>query len=496
MKKKLIFCLIISIVFLLIGTKSSPLYTLNDWYDAQCFFTMGKSMMNGSVPYLDLFEQKGPLLFLIYGIASLISTDSFIGVFIIEVIAYTIFLYYIDKIITMYLPEKYSYILLTILSLLILSSRSFTHGGSCEELCFPLLAITVYYFIKYLKNNYISNKETLIIGILTGCIFWMKYTLLGFSFGFVLAVAIKKIKNKEWKDFIIKIFYFLLGITVTSIPWIIYFGIHKGGLKSLVDIYFLFNITSYADNITITQKIINFFITIKGVLIKYYQYLILIIIPMIISIKTKLFFNHTKDNICLLISTLLLLTFLFIGGTNYRYYSLPMQPLMIFGLIYIASIIDKNKIGKLIKNHHIIVTILTIIICLPIAYYRSPNTEYIKKDKNDYAQYTFLEEISPNSTILNYGFLDGGFYFTTKTYPTQYYFQKNNIKYDVFPQNIDEQRKYIQEKRTDYVIASNKTSKQDLELLEKNYILIKTHTQKYEEHKRTYYLYQRREQQY
>ena len=72
-KKKIIFCLIIASLFLCMNTKSSPLYKLNDWYDAQCFFTMGKSMMNGLVPYLDLFEQKGPLLFFIYGIASIIS---------------------------------------------------------------------------------------------------------------------------------------------------------------------------------------------------------------------------------------------------------------------------------------------------------------------------------------------------------------------------------------------------------------------------------------
>ena len=128
--KKVLFYMLISILFLSIGTKSSPLYQINDWYDAECFFTMGKSMMHGIVPYLELFEQKGPLLFFIYGIASLISNSSFIGVFILEIISYTIFLFYIDKIIKIVIPEKYSYILLPILSLLILSSRSFTDRKS------------------------------------------------------------------------------------------------------------------------------------------------------------------------------------------------------------------------------------------------------------------------------------------------------------------------------------------------------------------------------
>ena len=47
-------------------------------------------MFNGKVPYKDLFEQKGPLLYLIYGIGYLISHDTFLGVYLLEVISYTI----------------------------------------------------------------------------------------------------------------------------------------------------------------------------------------------------------------------------------------------------------------------------------------------------------------------------------------------------------------------------------------------------------------------
>lgn len=487
--KKIYYYLLISILFLLIGTKSSPLYQINDWYDAECFFTVGKSMMKGIIPYLDLFEQKGPLFFLIYGIASIISNNSFIGVFILEVISYSIFLYYIDKIISLFTKEKYSYILLPILSVLILSSRSFTHGGSCEEFTFPILAITAYYFIKYLQTNKINNKETFIIGIMTGLIFWMKYTLLGFQIGFCIIVIIKELKENNWKELLHKIYYFILGFTVTCIPWIIYFSIKKDGLKSLINVYFLFNITSYSNDFNIIQKIINCLNTINGVLIKYYQYLILIFIPSILSIKTKTFFKERINNIYLIIPIICLLIFLFIGGTNFRYYSLPMQPFMILGLIYITKCIKEFKISNLINKYIIEITIITIIICLPIAYYHSPNTKYLKYKKEDYAQFIFAEKIEKNKTILNYGFLDGGFYFTTNTYPTVYYFQKNNINYKLYPKNTDEQRRYVKEKLVDYIITNNKIKKQDIELIEENYQLIMTHTQKYEEHIRTYYLY-------
>lgn len=490
-KKKILYCILISITFLLICTKSSPLYRINDWYDAQCFFTVGKSMINGKIPYLNLFEQKGPLLFLLYGIASLISNNSFIGVFILEVISYSVFLYYISKIIEIYLDKKYSYILIPIIVLLMLPTRSFTHGGSCEEFCFPILAILIYIYIKYLKNKDISNKDTIIVGILSGILLWMKYTLLGFSIGFCITVLIKSLIDKNYKNLISKVGYFTLGITITTIPWLIYFGLHKNGIKSLIDVYFLFNINSYANNYTLLQKLINCFNTIKGVIFRYYQYLILIIIPMVLSIKTKTFFKETKNNIYLLISTLLLLITIFIGGTNFRYYSLPIQPFMIFGLIFIATIIKDKRINNVILNNTKYIVPIIIIVCLFISYYRSPNTKYISKNKSYYAQYTFLDSIKPNSSILNYGFLDGGFYFTTKTYPNQYYFQRNNIIYELFPNNTDEQKRYIKEKQTDYVIINNELAEDELKILKENYNLIDSHTQQYEEYTRTYYLYEK-----
>lgn len=42
-------------------------------------------MMNGKVLYRDIYEQKGPLLYVVYGLAWLISHDSFIGAYTIYV---------------------------------------------------------------------------------------------------------------------------------------------------------------------------------------------------------------------------------------------------------------------------------------------------------------------------------------------------------------------------------------------------------------------------
>ena len=55
--------LISAIVTITVFSKSSPLYPLNDWVDANCFLTTGKALLSGQVLYRDVYEQKGPLLY-------------------------------------------------------------------------------------------------------------------------------------------------------------------------------------------------------------------------------------------------------------------------------------------------------------------------------------------------------------------------------------------------------------------------------------------------
>lgn len=488
-KKIVLYCLVISFLFLLLCTKNSPLYKMNDWQDVNAFFTMGKSMMNGIIPYVDLFEQKGPLLYLIYGIGSLISNDSFIGVFILEVLFFTVTLYYMAKIVKLFLKDEMIYLLLPLIAVFILTSRVFTHGGSCEEFSFPFIVISLYIFIKYLKTNMISNKETIVVGLMAACLLWMKYSLLGFHLGFILVVIFKMIKEKDFKGLLRKAALFLGGFLVGTIPWLIYFKINNG-LDKLIDVYFLFNVSSYGHQGNIFDKIASCFSLISSKLLCNYEYLILIFLPLVISIKKKIFFCDKIDNIYLIFVFFCMIFGIYIGGVNYRYYALPIFIFMIFGLIFIVK--TNTLIPKKIKyNDLVILSLIINMWCFGIIWIRSSNVQYLKYDKSDYAQFVFADLIEKNKTILNYGFLDAGFYFTTKTIPNVYYFEKQNVNYNIYQENIDEQNRYIKEKKTDYVIVKTKNAKK-VPQLEENYDLIKTMKQKYEEKIIEYSLYQKK----
>ena len=71
---------------LAVCSKSSFLYPMNDWVDVNCFVTVARGWMNGLLPYRDLMEQKGPLIYLIHAIGLVFSPGNYHGLFLLEVI--------------------------------------------------------------------------------------------------------------------------------------------------------------------------------------------------------------------------------------------------------------------------------------------------------------------------------------------------------------------------------------------------------------------------
>ena len=61
----ILFCILSATLFLLFFSQTlSPLYTI-EACDSSVFKLMGQAMLHGKVPYTDLFDHKGPVLYAI-----------------------------------------------------------------------------------------------------------------------------------------------------------------------------------------------------------------------------------------------------------------------------------------------------------------------------------------------------------------------------------------------------------------------------------------------
>ena len=461
--KYIIFCIFISFLILLFTSKSSPLYPLNDWVDANAFFTMGKSMFKGVVPYRDLFEQKGLVLYFIYGIGSLISFKSFIGIFILEVVSFSVFLFFAHKIFNLYLDEKKSIILLPILALLITTSSSFTHGGGCEEFCLPYLTIGLYYFIKYFKESKLKNSEIIVSGIMAGLILMMKYTILGFFIGFGLLIFIDYLRNKKYKELVKFCLLFLLGMCIVIVPSIIYL-ILNGALKDFIDCYFIINITAYGSAklnifVKLYKLVIGFIKTLfnSGIIV----FLLILLFPLF-TFKIK---DSKKLKINLIILFGISVFFIYFGLIFYRYYLGPILIFLIISLIsimlYMEGYIKKIKNKEILKYLYIVIPI----VCIIFSYLFSNNKYMIFKSKSELFHFKYSEYMNKydSPTLLNMGSLDAGLYTVSGIIPNTKFFEVQNISYERFPDNLDDMEYNVKNKRIKFILYYTRKDKSEIE---------------------------------
>lgn len=333
-----IYCILNAILFLTICSKNSFLYPFNNWDDPNSFFTMGKGMANGLIIYKDLFEQKGPLLYAIHAIAYIISNRTFIGIFLFEVVSFSTFLYFVAKIMSLYVRKIHTLWGIPLISFVILSSYVFIAGDSAEEFCLPLLAMSLYYLLDYYKNDYpnkMSTKKVIINGIIAGCVLWIKYNLLGFWLGFAAFLCIGLLIHKKVKDAFLTGIYFLLGMAIASIPWIIYF-FANGTLYDMFQVYFLVNISAYS----VQTSIINRLLTALKDASMYAKNLWLCSTITLIGYAYMMLSKKSIPNIygkIALTITILISTIGVYYGANHIYYFLILMPFMVLGLIAIAK---------------------------------------------------------------------------------------------------------------------------------------------------------------
>lgn len=421
--KKNIKYIIIALIFITITSELSPIYPMNTWCDTNSFFTMGKAMFRGVSIYKDLFEQKGPFLYLIYGIGYLISNINFFGVFILEVISFSIFLKIMHKILEL-LEYKNSNCLLIIYTFIITTSISFAGGGSAEEFCFPFIAFNNLVLLKIVHDKQIQFKEYIFNGISAGLVFIIKFNLIAFWIPTFILLIIKKVKFKEICAFVIPI---LLPIILSLIYFLI-----KDSMLEYIDTYVIKNLFLYNTN--------NSMNIIESLLMRIIDMGNDIFINFILITSILLIYSFEKKNMKYHF-IIIFIPFYFIccQKTFHYYYTLPFYiPL----LLYITPIYSNINMKS----------IYLILLLIPLTFLLGKHTYILKYKKEDFVQYKFSEIINKyeDKSLLNYNFIDSGFYLRTNVTPNIKFFHKMNFEQFVeMEEKIDE---YIRNKQTNFIV--------------------------------------------
>ncbi|MGX7243847.1 hypothetical protein ACWOC1_03235 [Enterococcus quebecensis] len=516
-KGRMLEWLTLSMVLLLLTTKSSPFFLTNDWVDSNAFFTVGKSMMQGLVPYRDLFDQKGPFLYLIYGVGSIINSKGFIGVFIIQCLAMMINLFYCFKILKLYLSESMSIVLTILFPVFILNEYYYRQGGSPEEFCIPLLMILIFQildgfkkerqFLKFSKGVYFWQ------GLTVSAIFLIKFSLLGPWIAFYLFLFGYYLVKKEYRELIPFFIYSASGFLLGILPWLVYFVINDA-LVDFFNVYIVVNSGVYNDSSGNIVERIAYVIGAASERIKASFFGLFVIFPtlMFIPVWKKLSkpISHRLFMMIIILSTVF---FIYMGLRSYEYYFLFMMPFGLFSLILIGQIVSKYKNSlsevfefKLNVNITWILFVSILVVLGSNSTIREslffPNNDTVSTNEMEqkvtaqelFAQY--MHSKTPNPTLLNYEFLDGGFYLAADILPSEKYFILLNLDHRVYPDNAAGQIRAIQRKSVDFVVIETQTNYDEKNFkgteLGKNYQVAMSHDQSRDKVNHTYWLFEKK----
>ncbi len=425
-----VLCLGAAAVLLAVCSWSSPLYPYHCGVDANIYFTIGRNMLDGLVPYRDLIDQKGPLLFFLQMLGALVSRQSFLGVWLLEVAAGTVFLYFSARTAVLFAPRAAALLGVPLTALAAWSGDAFANGSTAEEYTLPALAFGLYSFCRaFAKDSRWRPSLPLFFvnGLLAGAVLWTKYTMLGFHFAWMASFALLAwLGDKDFGHAVRACLVFLGGMAAVSAAVLSWFGAN-GALDELWNVYFYRNIFHYGTPATHwSEPLYNILMAGAETLLGNPLLAVLCILGALAAVLGRGMLAPAGRAGLL---ALVFFTALFIWGASrgFPYYGLLFACFIPLGTAAAGRAAQRflPRPGKLLAG----VLAGLCAVCAVLSFWLSPNTWFMSYEREELPQSIFANYIREQGgdTLLTWGALDAGFYTFTDITPTCPYFCRLNL---------------------------------------------------------------------
>lgn len=421
---------------------------------------MGRSLLAGKIPYRDLFEQKGPVVYFVTAFACLFPNPNLV-ILLLEIICLSLFLFFAYRICLKRLNTFYALIALPILVLAIFTTQiRFGTAATTEEFCLPIHAYFLLCWLEFLleKRDW-TWVRSLCLGLCFGIMFWTKYTLLFFIVAPMLIWLILNLRKQNYRHIFSTLGFMLIGVMIVTLPMIIFYGINHA-CDNLFRIYFLVNLTAYSNNINFFDNWYQFFTI--GTLV------LILILWGVASFTIRHY--HDSTGLYLLIAFIVslgLLSFKIKGS----YYFIELIPYAILGTVDLLEIISAKLTLKCFqKLIYIIIVIFCLAMCAPMHF----TNQYIYNYNDaprliaDVIQKYEIEHWR-KTTLFCYKIGDLGFYNTTGKIPNDYYWVNNYLNEEYYPEMYASFHESITQQTSDFVITTLDIWKQENDFLSQYY---------------------------
>ena len=222
---------------LLVLLPVSPLNMPLAYRDSGVFLYAGWRILNGEVPYRDVWDHKPPVIFYIDALGLGISRNSRWGVWLIEVIllfaaAYIGFV--LIKRLFGVLPSMFS-LLLWLLSLVFVLQG----GNLTTEYTLPL-QFTALFLVYHADRSKRPEWDFFFIGLTGAIAFFTKQTAIGIWIAIVIVLTVQRLISKQSRRWLREMGFIAVGGLLFSAGVFIYFAV-QGSLQQFWSAAFEFN---------------------------------------------------------------------------------------------------------------------------------------------------------------------------------------------------------------------------------------------------------------
>ena len=211
--------------------------------DSAIFQVVGKYWTQGYLPYVELFENKGPLLFFIDAIGYAIYPRS--GIMVPQIIFLYLSCLFIWRAMELYSSSKWKvfFLLLT----LIYYAAHYEEGNHVTEYTLPFLSAAVYCFLLSLKEDKFPPLYAFIYGLGFGGCFLIRLSDAAQICCQCFLIAVFLLQARDFKTLWQNFLSFLAGFAAIVLPFVIYFAAHDA-LYDMIYGTIIFNVKYALEN--------------------------------------------------------------------------------------------------------------------------------------------------------------------------------------------------------------------------------------------------------
>jgi len=312
----MLFCAVCAIA---IGTLCGicPLKEKDLGYDSPVWLYIGQRMQEGYVPYRDIFDHKGIVLFFIQFFGLLLTPNSLLGVWFLELINMFFTAFFCLKTAKLVIDNKIINWLTVAWVLLVCAQKVFDRGNFTEEYALPWISLAIFVFLQYICTDKYKFTQIIALGVGFAYVAFLRLNMVSVWVFYLPIIFFQMIRKKEWKNLGNCIVAFACGMLIVLVP-ILAYTIATDSFDDMVKNYFVFNL-SYADSEGTLESILSNMMFLSSRFI-----------PALVAIAAVAYKN--QNNRVFLVNLACFFVALFfasISGRQYSHYAMVLLPLLV-----------------------------------------------------------------------------------------------------------------------------------------------------------------------